>query len=58
MMQLIVLGYLPGTSVQIDFDFLATVFCVVSLVYLFRLMYKEKSHILNEAINTIQYITF
>ncbi len=57
MMQFIVLGYIPGTEVQIGFDNIATMFCIVSFAYLISLLYKEKSRILTEAINKIQYLT-
>lgn len=57
MMQFIVLGYLPGTEVQFGFENVVTTFCVGSLFYLVYLLHKEKSYLLNEAINKIQYMT-
>lgn len=57
MMQFLVLGYVPGTNVQIGFETIATLFLVAGLVYLLRLLHKEHSRILQRAIETIQYMT-
>lgn len=57
MMQFIVLGYVPGTNIQIGFDSIFMIFCIASMIYLLNLLRKEKSLVLDRAIQTIQYIT-
>lgn len=42
MEQLIILGLVPGTDIQIGFDLLARFLAVVTIVYLASLMVKEK----------------
>jgi uncharacterized membrane protein len=41
-MQLIILGYVPGTDIQITFGFIAQVSAVVALFYLVHLFVKEE----------------
>ena len=41
MMQLIILGYVPGTDIQITFGFIAQISAVVALFYLVHLFVKE-----------------
>lgn len=40
-MQLIVLGYVPGTDIQITFGFIAQICAVIALIYLVNLLLKE-----------------
>lgn len=53
MMQLLVLGYVPGTSIQIDFNFFATISALIALVYLVRLLFKEEKLIKQQLIEFI-----
>jgi hypothetical protein len=40
--QLIILGLVPGTNIQIGFDLLARIVAIATIVYLVSLMVKEK----------------
>jgi hypothetical protein len=42
MWQFIILGYVPGTDIQIGFDTLARFLAIATLVYLTVLLVKEK----------------
>lgn len=42
MMQLIVLGYVPGTNIQITFGFIAQICAIIALLYLVNLFAKEQ----------------
>jgi hypothetical protein len=54
MMQLIVLGYVPGTNIQITFGFIAQICAVIALVYLIHLLIKEHRYLQNEQIASIE----
>ena len=42
MEQLIILGLVPGTDIQIGFDLLARILAIATIIYLTSLMFKEK----------------
>ncbi len=42
MMQLLVLGYVPGTNIQINFGFFAAIMSIFAVLYLANLLYKEE----------------
>ncbi len=44
MWQFIILGYVPGTDIQIGFDLLARFLAIVSVIFLTSLLFKEKKH--------------
>ena len=48
MWQFIILGYLPGTDIQIGFDSIARLLAIVALFYLSSLLVKEKRHLKNQ----------
>jgi hypothetical protein len=54
MMQLIVLGYVPGTNIQITFGFIAQICAVIALIYLVHLLIKEQKYLRNEQITSIE----
>ncbi len=43
MMQLIVLGVLPGTDIQMTFELLANIFAAIALVYLAYELYRQEA---------------
>ena len=53
MVQLIVLGYVPGTSIQITFNLLAQIAAVGVAVYLAWLLHKEEKFVQQQLINLI-----
>lgn len=42
MEQLIILGLVPGTNIQIGFDLLTRIVAIATIMYLISLMVKEK----------------
>jgi len=43
MLKLIVLGVIPGTSIQISFELLVNAVAVIAVLFLFRTLYREHS---------------
>jgi hypothetical protein len=53
MVQFIVLGYVPGTNIQIGFDLIARLLAIATVVYLTTLLFKEKKHLKQQLIESI-----
>ncbi len=54
MMQFIVLGYVPGTSIQISFGFIAQIGAIIALFYLVHLFIKEEKYLKDQQIASIE----
>lgn len=57
MVQFIVLGYIPGTNIQIGFDSITRLLAIASIVYLTSLLLKEKKYLKQQLIDSINQIT-
>jgi hypothetical protein len=57
MMQLIILGYVPGTSIQITFENIAYLIALATVLYLCWLWRKEEQFLKQKFIETINAIT-
>jgi hypothetical protein len=53
MWQFIILGYVPGTDIQIGFDLMARLLAIATIVYLTNLMIKEKRYTRQQFIDSI-----
>ena len=56
MMQLIILGYVPGTDIQITFGFIAQVSAVIALFYLVHLFIKEEKVLSSQQTEAVESI--
>lgn len=57
MMQFIILGYLPGTNIQINFGFLAQVCAVLTVFYLIHLILKEEKFLKQQKVDAIETVS-
>jgi hypothetical protein len=48
MEQFIILGLVPGTSIQIGFDFMARVLAIGTVIYLTSLLIREKRSVFEQ----------
>jgi hypothetical protein len=53
MEQLIILGLVPGTDIQIGFDLLARIMAMATIIYLVSIMVKEKRFQYSKSQDTI-----